>query len=133
MTISKLNATNMTEQEVAAWEDLARSGKLRYALATENERAYQVDLARHVARLFRPPQAVVVAQERPRRHPLVVKYRKREENAVAATTQARDPNAHVHRWRCESPNNGEVAAHCAGCGADRAFPACPKGLDWGGD
>lgn len=127
-----MNATNMTPAEVAAWEDLARTGKLRYALATENEWAYQAELARHAAKLFPPAQPVVVAQERPKRRPLVIKHRKREENAVATTTRSRDPNIHVHRWRCESPRGGAVPAICA-CGAAKTFPAYPNGTDWGGD
>ena len=88
-----MNATNMTPAEVAAWEDLARTGKLRYALATENEWAYQAELARHAAKLFPPAQPVVVAQERPKRHPLVIKHRKREENAVATTRVPPSPDA----------------------------------------
>lgn len=123
-----MNATNMTPAEVAAWEDLALSGRLRYALATENDKAYQIELARHVARLFpgdlpSPRPTVVVAPERPRRHPVVVSHRKQEVRAV--TTATRSPEAHIHRWRCESPSGPIIPASCKDCGASRTFPATP--------
>ena len=124
------DVTNMNPAELAAWVDLALSGRLRYALATENDRAYRIELARHVARLFpegapSPAPTVVVAPERPRGHSVPVS-RKQEERAVLTTT--RSPEAHIHRWRCESPSGPIIPAACKDCGASRTFPAAPVPL-----
>ena len=102
-----MTPTNMTAAELEAWMDMARTGKLFYALAAESPQAYEAELALAVARRSPDRTSAAARPRKPRVAPQP------------------SPEAHAHRWRCEPPSGPLIPAVCRDCGEGRTFPAAP--------